>query len=54
MPIHIKREDEKARLDAKNTTLDFAYPNYNPTLIGLLNLIVLKLRFPLAKLGTQG
>lgn len=34
MPIHIKREDEKAWLDAKNSTMDFAYPNYNPPLIG--------------------
>jgi putative SOS response-associated peptidase YedK len=33
MPIHIKREDEKAWLDAKNNPLDFAYPNYNPPLI---------------------
>jgi putative SOS response-associated peptidase YedK len=34
MPIHIKREDEKAWLDAKNNTMDFAYPNYNPPLLG--------------------
>lgn len=34
MPIHIKREDEKAWLDSKNSTMDFAYPNYNPPLIG--------------------
>jgi putative SOS response-associated peptidase YedK len=34
MPIHIKREDEKAWLDPKNSTMDFAYPNYNPPLIG--------------------
>ncbi len=34
MPIHIKREDEKAWLDAKNDVMDFAYPNYNPPLIG--------------------
>lgn len=34
MPIHIKREDEKAWLDSKNDTTDFAYPNYNPSLIG--------------------
>lgn len=33
MPIHIKREDEKAWLDAKNSPSDFAYPNYNPPLI---------------------
>jgi putative SOS response-associated peptidase YedK len=34
MPIYIKREDEKAWLDANNNTMDFAYPNYNPPLIG--------------------
>lgn len=34
MPIHIKREDEKAWLDAKNNPMDFSYPNYNPPLIG--------------------
>ena len=34
MPIHIKREDEKAWLDSKVNPLDFAYPNYNPELIG--------------------
>lgn len=34
MPIHIKREDEKAWLDPKNSAMDFAYPNYNPPLIG--------------------
>jgi len=34
MPIHIKKEDEQAWLDAKNSPLDFAYPNYNPPLIG--------------------
>ena len=33
MPIHIKRADEKAWLDAKNNPLDFAYPNYNPPLV---------------------
>lgn len=33
MPIHIKREDEKAWLDPKSNPLDFAYPNYNPPLI---------------------
>lgn len=34
MPIHLKREDEKAWLDPKNSPMDFAYPNYNPQLIG--------------------
>jgi putative SOS response-associated peptidase YedK len=34
MPIHIKREDEKAWLNPQNNTMDFAYPNYNPPLIG--------------------
>lgn len=34
MPIHIKKEDEQAWIDAKNSPLDFAYPNYNPPLIG--------------------
>lgn len=34
MPIHIKRADEKAWLDPKISTMDFAYPNYNPPLIG--------------------
>jgi len=34
MPIHIKRADEKGWLDAKNNPMDFAYPNYNPGLIG--------------------
>lgn len=33
MPIHIKREDEKAWLDPKISPFDFAYPNYNPPLI---------------------
>jgi putative SOS response-associated peptidase YedK len=34
MPIHIKKEDEQAWIDTKNSPLDFAYPNYNPPLIG--------------------
>lgn len=34
MPIYIKREDEKKWLDSKNKTTDFAYPHYNPPLIG--------------------
>lgn len=34
MPIHIKKVDEQAWLDSKNSPLDFAYPNYNPPLIG--------------------
>lgn len=34
MPIHIKKEDEKAWLDTKNHPMDFAFPNYNPGLIG--------------------
>lgn len=33
MPIHIKKQDEKAWLDATNKPIDFAFPNYNPTLI---------------------
>ena len=33
MPIHIKKEDEKAWLDFKNQPIDFAYPNYNPPII---------------------
>lgn len=34
MPIHIKKVDESAWLDAKNHPSDFAYPNYDPGLIG--------------------
>lgn len=34
MPIHIKKEDEKAWLDANNSPLEFAYPHYNPPIIG--------------------
>lgn len=34
MPILINHEDEKSWLDAKNHHLDFAYPNYKPSLIG--------------------
>jgi len=33
MPIHITKNDEQTWLDAKNSPLDFAYPNYNPPLI---------------------
>lgn len=33
MPIHIKKQDEKAWLDIKNQPIDFAYPNYNPQII---------------------
>lgn len=33
MPIHIKKEDEKAWLDPKINLQDFAYPNYNPPLL---------------------
>jgi putative SOS response-associated peptidase YedK len=35
MPILIKHEDENAWLNAKNHPLDFAYPNYQPAIIGL-------------------
>ena len=34
MPIHIKKEDEKLWLDPKISPQDFAYPNYNPGIIG--------------------
>lgn len=34
MPILINHADEKSWLDAKNHHLDFAYPNYKPSLIG--------------------
>lgn len=34
MPIHIKRADEKGWLDSKNNPMDFAYPKYDPGLIG--------------------
>lgn len=34
MPILIKHADEKSWLDAKNHHLDFAYPNYKPSIIG--------------------
>ena len=34
MPILIKHSDELAWLDPKNSTLDFGYPNYKPSIIG--------------------
>ncbi len=34
MPILIKHEDELSWLDAKNHHLDFAYPNYKPSIVG--------------------
>ena len=34
MPIVIKNKDEKAWLDSKNQPLDFAFPNYQPNIIG--------------------
>lgn len=34
MPIHVKKEDEKSWLNADIHPSDFAYPNYNPELIG--------------------
>ena len=34
MPIVIKNTDEKAWLDSKNQPLDFAFPNYQPNIIG--------------------
>ena len=34
MPILIKHEDELSWLDTKNHHLDFAYPNYKPSIIG--------------------
>lgn len=33
MPIHIKKQDEKAWLNSANKPSDFAYPNYNPSII---------------------
>jgi putative SOS response-associated peptidase YedK len=34
MPIVIKNTDEKEWLDSKNQPLDFAFPNYQPNIIG--------------------
>jgi putative SOS response-associated peptidase YedK len=34
MPILIKHADEQSWLDSKNHPLDFAYPHYNPSIIG--------------------